>query len=93
MSRYELRGREPHLSIVVGWDRPLWTFFAQVWDDRRQGAGEENGEEPILWVGCFGGEVPTVEALAENLEPFVDLPADIREQLVADRSRELTRVG
>lgn len=86
MPRYELRGREPHWSVVVGWDNPLQTYFAQFWDDRLNGVGEENGEEPVLWVGCYYAEVPTVSDLQHWLGEYVEIPPDIREQLRQDRA-------
>lgn len=88
MSRYEFRGREPHFSVIVGWDRSLQTYFAQVWDGRLKGVGEENGEEPVLWVGCWGRELPTVDMLVAAVTPFADLPSNICAQLRKDKGRE-----
>ncbi len=86
MSRYELRGREPHIAVVVGWDDPLSTFFAQVWDERAVEFGNPDDEpEPLLWAGCFAGEIRTVEHLDRALSPFAVLPEEIREQLTRDR--------
>lgn len=83
MSRHEIRGREPHIAIVVGWDPPLATYFAQVWDELTD---ENDEEEPqILWVGCFAREIPTVDELGRHLEPFVTLSPELREQLARDR--------
>jgi hypothetical protein len=76
MSRYEFRGRGPHVAIVVGWDTPLRTFFAQVWDER-----DEDGDEPLLWAGCRSGEVRTVEHLERLLSPYATIPPDVRELL------------
>jgi hypothetical protein len=78
MSRYEFEGNEPGVSIVVGWDNPLKTFFAQVW--------ERGGPPPgclRLWVGA-GDRVPLVEGLAELVAPYGDIPADVVTQLEAD---------
>ncbi|MBX9628259.1 MAG: hypothetical protein K2X82_30955 [Gemmataceae bacterium] len=85
MTRYEIRGREPHTAIVVGWDPPLATFFAQVWDERIE---SEKEEPELLWVGCFAREVPTVDDLAARVAPFVTLTPEFRQQLARDRERE-----
>ena len=78
MSRFEFRGREPHLAIVVGWDVPLRRLFAQVWDERAENA---DPEEPFLWAGCWDREVQTVAQLEELLSPYAALPPDVRELL------------
>jgi len=76
MSRYTFTGSQPHLRIVVGWDRPLQTYFAQVWD----GGKLEQGNL-LLWAGAGAEPVPTVEDLAELLAPFGAIPADVASQL------------
>ena len=87
MSRYELRGREPHVAVVVGWDAPLSTFFAQVWDERAVEFGNPDDEpEPLLWAGCHDGEIRTVEHLDRVLSPYGIVPPEIRERLDRDRA-------
>ncbi|QJX01098.1 hypothetical protein [Frigoriglobus tundricola] len=86
MSRYELRGREPYTVVVVGWDRPLSSFFAQVWDERDLEFGNPDDEpEPLLWAGCRAGEIRTVEHLDRVLSPYTSLSEEIRERLSRDR--------
>ena len=80
MSRYTFEGNRPALSIVVGWDNPLKTYFAQVWD----GGGPEKGDLK-LWVGAGADKVPTPEALAELVAPYGDIPAEILAQLEEDQ--------
>lgn len=41
-----------------------------------------------LWVGTTGGEVQTVEALAEALAPYAVLTPEMQEALRRDRERE-----
>lgn len=72
MSRYTFTGNQPNLCIVVGWDRPLKTYFAQVWD----GGGAESGEL-LLWAGAGREPVLTVEELADLLAPFGTLPEEL----------------
>ena len=85
MSRYEIPGREPHLRLVVGWDRPLRTYFAQVWDERLPEVELE--EDAIrLWVGCFAGEITSPEALAEAVKEYADFGPETLERLRNDRA-------
>lgn len=87
MSRYEIRGREPYTAIVIGWDRPLSTYFAQVWDERV----DDEEEALLLWGGCYTREIPSVEKLADALKPFVTLTPEMRAQLERDRAADQGR--
>lgn len=74
MSRHILTPRpdQPEIvAIVVGWDRPLQTFFAQVF--ARTEAGPDEGEA-TLWVGTEPGELATPEAAIAVIAPFADVP-------------------
>lgn len=79
MSRYTIGGNRPEISIVVGWDNPLMTYFAQVWDGGSPGSGELR-----LWAGAGLDRIPTPEALAELVAPYGDIPAEVLEQLEGD---------
>jgi hypothetical protein len=79
MSRYTFEGSRPELSIVVGWDNPLKTYFAQVWDGGGPGQGELR-----LWVGAGRDKVPTAEMLAELVAPYGEVPTDVLAQLDED---------
>ena len=48
MSRHELVPLDRAHQVVVGWDRPLHTFFAQVLD---VAADEDGDTRTVLWVG------------------------------------------
>lgn len=88
MNRHELPARDQNLSVVVGWDKPLQTFFAQV--ARPERADDEDDDDPmLLWVGTEPREVITVEDLARHLAPFLDLATEIAEQLRAERTAML----
>lgn len=88
MSRYEIPARDRSLSVVVGWDNPLQTFFAQV--AQPAPADDDGDDDPILlWIGTDSREVITVEDLARHLAPFADLPADVAERLCVDRAAKL----
>jgi hypothetical protein len=68
---------------VIGWDKPLHTFFAQVWDN------ESLSEDPELWVGVSFGQVPTCEHLEQVLKPYADIPEHIGIQLTKDNEQPL----
>jgi hypothetical protein len=78
MSRYNYQGKEDYLLVIVGWDNPLQTFFAQVWDVRED---LESDPSPILWVGTRIGEVSSVEHLDSLLAPFGEIPKEVEPYL------------
>jgi hypothetical protein len=90
MSRNLYKGKQPYHAVVLGWDNPMQTFFAQVRDRRGDGlfpAGAA-GHTLDLWVGLGYGEVPTPDELAVLLAPFGAIPADVMGRLRDDyRSR------
>ena len=47
MSRYSIPAQQPGLTVVVGWDNPLITFFAQVFDP----SIKDDEEACLLWIG------------------------------------------
>jgi hypothetical protein len=86
MSRYEIPALGESLSVVVGWDNPLQSYFAQV---SRPEQADDDDDTMLLWVGAAPREVITVEDLARHLAPFADLAPEIAEQLRADRAARL----
>ncbi|MDJ0390198.1 hypothetical protein QMO56_18975 [Roseomonas sp. E05] len=87
MSRHELPAKRPGTSVVIGWDNPMMTFFAQVFDEQ----AEEGTDPVLLWIGTRHGEVTRREDLAKPLTPFAELTAPQLEQLRADRAADLDR--
>ena len=80
MSRYEVPTRNEQYEVVVGWDPPLDTFFAHVFDHTH---GHED-DDPVFEIGQRRGAVPTVSALGEALASYATLPLALQEQLGAD---------
>lgn len=85
MSRYELQPKSytPRVaSVVVGWDRPLNTFFAQVF--MTSGAP---GDEPeaTIWEGTEPGQLSTAAEALALVDAYADVPADMLSRLEADR--------
>src|SRR6266849_4677491 len=64
MSRHTIAALHSQHTCVVGYDPPLGTFFAQLWDQSIPAAEEQ----VVLWVGTTLEEIPTVQALATALQ-------------------------
>jgi hypothetical protein len=79
MSRYTFGGHTRGLRIVAGWDNPLATYFAQVWE------GGSAAGELRLWVGAGRDRVLSVEALAALLAPYGSIPVRVAARLEGDR--------
>ncbi|NEP11595.1 MAG: hypothetical protein F6K14_15560 [Symploca sp. SIO2C1] len=84
MSQYcveseETRGK--YQKVLVGWDSPLETFFAQVWTN-------EDDEEPVFWTGNSRCQWTDIEVFIESFSPWFTLPASIKQQLIEDQQTE-----
>jgi len=87
MSRYVLQPKPDKQDIVcatVGWDRPLQTFFAQVFFRTED---EPDEGEALIWVGTEPGELLSADGVIALVDPHVDVPADLADQLTADMRR------
>jgi hypothetical protein len=81
MSRYSVPAQTPGLTVIVGWDNPLTTFFAEVFDP----SIEEDDEAYLLWIGTAPQAIPTVAALQAQLAGWATIPADIVGHLTWDQ--------
>jgi hypothetical protein len=81
MSCYSLPAQQSGLTVIVGWDNPLTTFFAQVFDP----SIEEDAEACLLWIGTAPGAIPTVAALQAQLAGWAAIPPDIVARLLRDQ--------
>ena len=81
MSRYSLSAQPPGLTVTVGWDNPLCTFFAQVFDP----SIEEDADACLLWIGTAPGAIPTVAALQAQLVGWATIPPAILDCLTHDQ--------
>jgi hypothetical protein len=89
MSRYIFCDTESKWRIVVGWDNPLETFLAQVWHVEhvnKQCEPLSGDVEPVLWLGCWRNEVPSVELLNGYVELYADIPQDFLEKMREDQA-------
>jgi hypothetical protein len=81
MSRYSIPALHPGLTVIVGWDDPLVTFFAQVFDP----SIEEDAEACLLWIGTAPEAIPTIAALQAQLADWAAIPPDIVDHLIHDQ--------
>lgn len=87
MSRREIPLKSPTgraVRAVVGWDRPLQTFFAQVFE--RDADGQEDA---FLWQGTFPGELPTPRSALDLVAPWCEIPDGLSAALAIDRLKTL----
>jgi hypothetical protein len=72
--------------VVVGYDRPLETFFAQAI------AIDADGEDvTVIWQGTYPGELPTPRSAIALIEHYCDVPEDLARQLETDRLATLAQ--
>ena len=81
MSRYSIPAQQLGLTVIVGWDNPLTTFFAQVFDP----SIEDDEEACLLWIGTAPEAIPTVAALQAQLAGWATIPTDIVDRLLRDQ--------
>lgn len=76
MSRHEI----PHKKyfIVVGWDHPMQTFFAQV-------KKSKNHDYHQLWVGTQMREVYEIDKLEHLLRHYTKLTPELKATLYGDK--------
>src|SRR5262249_15100436 len=77
MSRYSIPAQQPELTVTVGWDNPLMTFFAQVFDP----SIEDDEAACLLWIDTAPEAMPTVAALQAQLVGWATIPADMVDRL------------
>jgi hypothetical protein len=81
MSRHSIPAQQPGLTVIVGWDNPLATFFAQVFNP----SIDEDEDACLLWIGTAPEVIPTVAALQAQLAGWAALPPDIVDRLRRDQ--------
>jgi hypothetical protein len=69
MSRHKIPATRPTLEVYVGWDAPMGTFFAHVYDLTIK----NEDENTVFWLGGNFGEITVAEKLKKPLEPFAAL--------------------
>jgi len=94
MSRHELNplaqpaNTHGALSIAIGWDAPLNSYFAIV---QREDDDVDDGERDLLWIGARYGEILEPDTVIEAIRPFAAIRDNLAATLGADRLREGSR--
>lgn len=84
MSRYKLKSpKYQNHEIVVGWDKPLRTYFCII-HDLSIDEDEEDIDPTILWIGTNYDEIMTVEELCHQIAHFVTIPYETVVRLKQD---------
>ena len=65
-SRHEFTGKADATKVALGWDRPLDTFFVQIF---RPDEDEEGEDSAFLWVGTAPGELSTAASAIAVARP------------------------
>ncbi len=81
MSRHDLQPFDPAHDIVVGWDPPMHTYFAQVLDTR---ADESDRGYEVIWIGTSYAEVLDPAMAIAAVRPFATIPDDLCRTLQVD---------
>jgi hypothetical protein len=81
MSRYHVPTPDPRRTAVIGWDNPLITFFAQIFN----ASIEDDDDACVLWIGTAPEAIPTVAALQAQLAGWAAIPPAIADRLVRDQ--------
>ena len=90
MSRYLFENNR--YAINIGWDSPLNTFFATVFDNEH----ENYLDEPLIWLGTQVGEYPDIhqflstlsQKMSENGIINIAFSDDLAETIEEDQRRE-----
>lgn len=75
-------------TVVVGWDRPLDSYFAQVINEGE--LNEDNPDYMPLWLGA-DTRITDPDTIIEAVRPYAVIPDTLRADLEADRAWEGTR--
>jgi hypothetical protein len=83
MSRHRIEALDAKHEVWVGWDRPLQTYFCQVYDTKLP-----EDENPILWLGADRPrQVREPDGLVRALKPYAELSPAIIRTLFADQEQ------
>ena len=88
MSRHTIECFSARFQLVVGWDRPLGSFFAQVEDLQ---LSDEDEDRILVWVGASYAEIATPEALQPHIAQYAIISDDMLATLRADRAATLDK--
>jgi hypothetical protein len=89
MSRHVVRS-DGFYEVVVGWDPPLRTFFAQVFDREATAealkADKDADEVMVVWTGVAPHEISNFPDLQRAVQEYAVIDMHTREALLADKA-------
>jgi hypothetical protein len=83
MPRYNVKSNDPNITVSIGWDAPMQTFFAQV--ERINPDDEDDEPEMLVWEGTKPSQHKHLGFILPKLEPYCIVPEDMLRQLAADQ--------
>lgn len=83
MSKYSLAGMDPAIRVDIGWDRPLHTFFVQVF------RSVDGNDELLAWEGASFAALPKASAAAAIAARWAKLPEGLTASLEINRMKTL----
>ena len=86
MSRHVFPGHTGATVVAIGWDRPLQTFFVQVFRPHPTRKGEDSA---FIWKGTDLREITIAAKAIEIARPWSHLPDDLAMTLETDRLKTL----
>ncbi len=90
MSRHTLAPLLTTQTVVVGWDRPMGTYFAHVHDLT---INEDEADPIIAWFGGDFREITTAAALIEAVRPYAVVPDTLEAVLDAEAAEDFIDPG
>ncbi|NUR59350.1 MAG: hypothetical protein HOV87_11875 [Catenulispora sp.] len=95
MSRHTLTPLAPFAkhTIVIGWDRPLRTYYVQVvnhsaaeTDDDT--AAQDDASNPYIRRGCDFEEITDAAAAVAIVRPYAEIPPGLVAQLKTEQAND-----
>jgi hypothetical protein len=88
MSRHEIPARDAAAhKVIVGWDHPMLTYFAQVIDRAKEKSDPD--DKLVLWGGTSLRELYEIDDLQRCLGRYANLSREIRATLYGDKDNGL----
>lgn len=82
MTRHLLTPISPEISqVVVGWDRPLQSYFAQVFSTTADGE-----DDLLVWIGVLD-RITDPKIVLDAVQPYTAIPDSLGDALLGDDNR------
>lgn len=79
----------PDLEVVVGWDRGMQTYFAQVFN----GVNEYDEDVMLVDIGNRVGEITYPGGVIDAVRPYAEIPDDLGSVLAGQREADTSTYG